>query len=441
MSTYTRREFLETGSAGLAGAGLAASTAPHARASDSPVPPSDQLRFGVIGVNGMGWADMNAHQKIEGVQCTALCDVDRSVLEERAGELEAQTDTTPDLYDDYRRMLEDDDLDFVVIATPDHWHCLQMVHACEAGKDVYVEKPLGNSIAECDVMRQVAEKTGRVVQVGMWQRSSEHWQNAVDYLQSGALGQIRHLKAWAYQGWMESVPKKPDQEPPEGVDYDLWLGPAPKRPFNPNRFHFTFRWYWDYAGGLMTDWGVHLIDYILKGMELGNPQSVASMGGKYGFPDDAQETPDTQQALYAFEDVNMIWEHAVAIDNGSYDRDHGVAFIGNNGTLVIDRGGWEVIPEVEDEAYETEALPPREGEGGLDEHAKNFVASIRGDETPNAPVDAAANTAVNAHLGNVAFRVGREVEWDAEARQFVDDPEANDLVRPSYRDPWTLPEA
>lgn len=437
MSGFSRREFLGTGSAALAGAGFTPWSS--SQASESSVPPSDQLRFGAIGVHGMGWADLQAHQQIEGVECVALCDVDRNVLEKRAGELEEQTGTTPDLYEDYRRMLEDDVIDFVIIGTPDHWHCLQMVHACQAGKDVYVEKPLGNTIAECDIMRTAVEKTGRVVQVGMWQRSSEHWQNAVEYLQTGKLGSIRHLKAWAYMGWMERVPKKSNQEPPEGVNYDLWLGPAPERPFNPNRFHFTFRWYWDYAGGLMTDWGVHLIDYILKGQDLGNPQAVASMGGKYGFPDDAQQTPDTQQALYKFDGVDLTWEHAVGIANGPYDRDHGVAFIGNNGTLVIDRSGWEVIPEVEDEQYKVDALPPRSGEGGLDAHAQNFVASIRGDETPNAPVDAAANTAVNAHLGNAAFRVGRDVDWDAEARQFVEDPEANALVRPTYRDPWSLP--
>lgn len=437
MSHYSRREFLESGTAALAGAGFT-SLAPEEN-DESTVPPSDQLRFGVIGVNGMGWTDMQAHQKIDGVECLALCDVDRNVLEKRASQLEDQTGTTPDLYGDYRRLLEDDDLDFVIIGTPDHWHCRQLVDACQAGKDVYVEKPLGNTIAECDVMRRVVKKTDRVVQVGQWQRSSDHWQNAVEYLQSGTLGQIRNMKAWAYMDWMNAVPKEPNQDPPEGVDYDMWLGPAPKRPFNPNRFHFTFRWYWDYAGGLMTDWGVHLIDYILKGMELGNPKSVASMGGKYGFPDDAQETPDTQQALYEFDGVNLTWEHAVGIANGPYDRGHGVAFTGNDGTLVIDRGGWEVIPETEDGEYKTEALPPRSGEGGLDAHAQNFVASIRGDETPNAPVEAAANTAVNAHLGNIAFRVGRNVEWDADERQFVDDPDANDLIRPTYRDPWTFP--
>lgn len=438
MSDYTRREFLEAGSAALAGTGFVSSQS--VQGEPSSVPPSDRLRFGVIGVNGMGWHNMGALQKIEGVRCAALCDVDRTVLEQRAGELEDRTGRAPILYDDYRRMLEDDDLDFVVIATPDHWHCLQMVHACQAGKDVYVEKPLGRTVAECDIMRRVAEKTGRVVQVGQWQRSSEHWQDAVAYLKSGTLGTIRHAKAWTY-GWGDRLPTESNREPPEGVDYDMWLGPAPDHPFNPNRFHVTFRWYWDYAGGLMTDWGVHLLDYVMKGLDLDHPQSVASMGGKYGFPDDAKETPDTQQALYEFDGLNMAWEHAGGINNGPYDRNHGVAFIGNNGTLVINRNGWEVIPEVEDEQYKTEALPPRDGESGLDAHARNFVASIRGSETPNAPVEAAANTAINAHLGNIAVRLGRDVEWDPEKRAIVDDAEANDLLRPSYRNPWTVPSA
>jgi len=436
MNDYTRREFLEAGSAALAGTGFVSSQSAQGEAIS--VPPSDRLRFGVIGINGMGWHNMGALQKIEGVECVALCDVDRNLLEKRAGQVEDRTGRSPTLYDDYRQMLEDDALDFVVIATPDHWHCLQMVHACQAGKDVYVEKPLGRTVAECDIMRRVAARSGRVVQVGQWQRSSGHWQNAVEYLQSGTLGTIRHAKAWTY-GWGSRLPPKPNQDPPEGVDYDMWLGPAPARPFNPNRFHVTFRWYWDYAGGLMTDWGVHLIDYVLKGLDLDHPQSVASMGGKYGHPGDAKDTPDTQQALYEFDDLNMSWEHAAGIGNGPYDRNHGVAFIGNNGTLVIDRNGWEIIPEVEDEQYKTEALPPRDGESGLDAHARNFVASIRGNETPNAPVEAAATTAINAHLGNIALRIGREVEWDAEKRVFVDDAKANDLLRPSYRDPWAVP--
>ena len=438
MSDLSRRDFIRTSSAGLAGAGLA----PAIQDRPDGVAPSDQLQFGVIGCNGMGWADMEAHQKLDGVECVALCDVDRNVLERRAGELEEMTGSRPELYDDYRNLLEDDAIDFVVIGTPDHWHCLIMVHACQAGKDVYVEKPLGNSIGECIRMREAAEATGRVVQVGQWQRSAPHWERAVEYVRSGKLGRIRVVKSWAYQGWMEPIEPQPNQEAPEGVDYDFWLGPAPDRPFNPNRFHFDFRWFWDYAGGLMTDWGVHLIDYGLYGMDVETPTGAMAIGGQFGYPasEDASETPDTQQTVYEFEEFSLIWEHATGIDGGPYERNHGVAFIGNNGTLVVDRGGWEVIPETEGGSYRLDAIPPRSGSGGLDAHAENFVQSIRGEATPNCPVDVAANTAIVAHLGNVAYRLGRQVQWDTASEEFVGDEEANAQIWPEYRDPWSMPE-
>lgn len=437
MSQYTRRHFLELGSAALAGFGLAPSS--RLTSSDRPVAPSDQLHFGVIGCNGMGWANLNAHRALPGVECIALCDVDRNVLDERAAALEERSGEAPALYEDYRRLLEDDDVDFVIIATPDHWHCLQMVHACQAGKDVYVEKPLGRTIGECLVMQDAAAQTNRVIQVGQWQRSAPHWEAAIEYLRSGPLGTIRLVKTWAYQGWMKPIPVEPDEPVPDGVDYDRWLGPAPERPFNPNRFHFNWRWFWDYAGGLMTDWGVHIIDFGLYGMDVSTPNHVTSMGGPFGYPDDAEETPDTQQALYAFDDFTLIWEHAVGIDGGPYDRDHGVAFIGNNGTLVIDRNGWQVYPEVEDGEYKTDPLPIHEGGGGLQEHAKNFVECIRTRSTPNCPVHVAANTAINATMGNIAYQLERAVRWDPSTRRFVDDDEANDLVWPTYREPLSLP--
>lgn len=442
MRELSRRRFLVQGSAAVAGASLTSWPAiARAGSRSKRVAPSDSLNFGLIGAKGMGWSNLNAHRRIAGVECIALCDVDREVLEQRAGELEQASGKKPALYRDYRKLLENADIDFVIIATPDHWHCLQLLHALQAGKDVYVEKPLANSIHECYVMMRAAERYGRVVQVGQWQRSAPHWNDAIEFLRSGKLGTIRVAKAWAYQGWMNPVPPKPDRPAPEHVDYDMWLGPAPKRPFNENRFHFNFRWFWDYAGGLMTDWGVHLIDYVFYGMQVARPKSVMSIGGRYGYSEteDAAETPDTQQAIYEFDGFSMVWEHATGINGGPFQRDHGVAFIGNNGTLVIDRGGWEIFPDTRDGRYRMEALPRRSGSSGLNAHAENFVECIRTRGRTNCPPDVAANTAINAHMGNVALRVGGRVYWDEATRRFRDNDEANRLLTPNYRAPWSLP--
>jgi predicted dehydrogenase len=437
--SVSRRKFLQNSSL-LAGAGLVSLPVSESLAGARSVAPSDKVRIGLIGCKGMGWSNLTSHLKLPEVEVTALCDVDNTVLTERATELEKTTGKKVKQYKDFRKLLESKDIDAVIIGTPDHWHALQMVYACEAGKDVYVEKPLANSIQECQIMMDAAKRYNRVVQVGQWQRSGAHWQDAIDYVQSGKLGKIRLVKSWAYMGWMKEIPVKPDQAVPAGVDYDMWLGPAPKRPFNPNRFHFNFRWYWDYAGGLMTDWGVHLIDMALYGMKAAGPKSVVSMGGKFAYPEDAMQTPDTQQAIYEFDDFSMIWEHGVGISNGNYGRDHGVAFIGNLGTLVVDRGKWEVIPEVEDRKYKTPALPVQPGKGSLDEHTKNFIECIKSRKKPNCDVWTAANTAINAHLGNIAFRTGRKVNWDASRNIFVNDNEATELVKANYQNGWKLPQ-
>jgi predicted dehydrogenase len=417
------------------------------RGSVRRVAPSDQVRVGVIGCNGMGFSNLRSILKIPDVTCAALCDVDASVLARRSEEIERATGVRPAGHADFRRMLEDPDIDAVIIGTPDHWHCLMMVMACEAGKDVYVEKPLANSIHECEVMVAAAARTGRVVQAGQWQRSGAHWSDAAAYVQSGEIGRIRLVKAWAYQGWMKAIPVKPDEPTPEGVDYDMWLGPAPSRPFNPNRFHFNFRWFWDYAGGLMTDWGVHMIDMVHYAMGDAGPTRVAASGGKFAYPDDASETPDTLQAVFEFDEYSMLWEHATGIDLGPYGRNHGVAFIGNRGTVVVDRGKWEVLPETENvdgkPSYLTPAMPvqQRRDDGGLDAHMVNFVECIKTREQPTCNAAVAARAAVTAHLGNIAFKTGRRLTWDDAAGAFPGDAEANALLQPAYRSPWRVPRA
>src|SRR5215210_7325694 len=343
-----RRNFLQTSATIFTGGILTSAVSNHAFAIfKNPVAPSDQFNIAAIGINGMVWADLTAALKVPGVNLVALCDVDKNVLHKRLGDLgKMNVDASKvKTYGDYRKLLEQKDVDAVIIGTPDHWHALIMIAACEAGKDVYVEKPVGNSIGECRAMVAAQKKSNRVVQVGQWQRSQQHFRDAVDFVHSGQLGNIRTVKVWCYQGWMKPAPVVPDTVPPQGVDYKMWLGPAPEKPFNASRFHFNFRWFWDYAGGLMTDWGVHLLDYALLGMKAPVPKTVVSLGGKFAYPDLAQETPDTLTALYEFDNFNLVWDSAMGIDNGSYDRDHGIAYVGNNATLIVDRGGWEVIEE------------------------------------------------------------------------------------------------
>ncbi len=411
------------------------------------VSPNETIAFGVIGCNGMGFSNTQSLLKLPETRCLAICDVDANVARSRTSELVEMGKPEPRVYDDYRRLLEDPALDVVVIGTPDHWHCLPMVEALESGKHVYVEKPLANSIQECDVMLRAARSHDKVVQLGQWQRSGPHWKAAIAFVRSGALGKIRTVKTWAYQGWMKPVPVLPDGAVPDGVDYDMWLGPAPARPFNRNRFHFNFRWYWDYAGGLMTDWGVHIIDFALYGMDASYPKSVMATGGKFAYPDDASETPDTLQAIYEFDDFTMVWEHATGIDLGPYRRTHGVAFIGNNGTLVVDRGGWEVIAEEENDPTYRASVPrmavpqPRQTEGSdLDRHTLNFIECLKGEETPNAGIDVGHLAATVAHMGNIAFKTGRKIYWDRERGRFRNDDEANRLTQVAYRSPWTLPQ-
>jgi len=450
MST-SRRKFIRQTAATLAGAGLVTALPQQAVAGrQRRVAANDKINFGLIGCKGMGWTNLKAQlSNVPETQCIALADVDQSVLDERAQDVEKLGGRRPELYKDYRRLLENKDLDAVIIATPDHWHCLIACDALAAGKHVYCEKPLANSIEECNIMLGAARHYGKIVQIGQWQRSGAHYQQAYDYLKSGRLGNIRLVKCWAYQGWMEPVPVQPDSAPPAGVDYDMWLGPAPKRAFNPNRFHFNFRWFWDYAGGLMTDWGVHELDIALHFMGVEAPKSVMASGGKLAYPDDASETPDTLQTVFEYEHFNLLWEHATGIDGGNYGKTEGIAFIGNNATMVVNREGWQIVPETQRNkeglrVNKIEALPEQRRSNNANyiaDHAKNFVAAMQADDPAllKCGIETGAIAAINAHMGNVAYKTGRKVYWDAEKGEFKNDKEANALIKANYHNGWKLP--
>lgn len=431
----SRRKFLQNTSLLTAGAILASSFR-------NGLMPSDQVRIGAIGINGMGWSNVTAALKVPGVVLAAICDVDQSVIDKRLADLQKMgIDTnTVKVYRDYRKLLDQKDIDAVIIGTPDHWHALQMIHACQAGKDVYVEKPVGNSIVECNAMMAAQKRYGKIVQAGQWQRSQQHFTDAVNFVHSGQLGNIRTVKVWCYLDWKQPLDRKPDSAIPPGIDYQQWLGPAPNRSFNSNRFHFTFRWFWDYAGGLMTDWGVHLLDYALMGMKADTPKSIATLGGKFAKPDSADETPDTLMALYEFDQFNIIWDHAVGIGNGNYNRDHGIAFIGNAGTLVLNRNGWEVLEEKKNEPKV--AIPFQKSiDNGLNKHWENFIAVLRSRkaEQLNCSIQEAVKIARLSQMGNIAYRSNRKLFWDHKQGQFTDNNINQQYLAAKYHNGYKLP--
>lgn len=435
-----RRKFLKNIGAATLGAGIPMTVA---QAATLPEQDAQHVNVALIGVNSMGWADLHSFLKNAGTTCIALCDVDAALLAKRAGEIEKKFGNKPKTFNDHREMLKLKELDAVVIGSPDHWHCLHMVDACVAGKDVYVEKPISLTVEEADLMVRVAQQYKRVVQVGQWQRSDRHWSDALKELKSGTIGKVRQVKAWADVNYGRNFDVLPDTDAPKGVDYDRWLGPAPKRRFNKNRFHGTFRYFWDYAGGLMTDWGVHMLDMVLAGMDAKEPRSVMAIGGKLAFPNDAAETPDTLTTVYDFGDFSLVWEQFMAMGTSPYLDDvsePGVAFIGEKGIIAINRVSWKLLPLQDNGKYLVNPIPPRRAyDNGLDNHTRNWLECIRERKTPNCSIEIGKDAAIVAQLGNIAYRTGRKLEWDADKRMFKNDAEANKLLKSDYRSPWVLP--
>jgi len=433
----TRRQFLRQSTLAVAALPLAGGLVlTSSGAAQTATPASEKVRVALIGCGGMGKGDLETFFLNPEVDCPVLCDVDDAQMATGAELVQAKRGYKPDMVKDFRRVLERKDVDVVIVATPDHWHALPTVLACQAGKDVYVEKPLALTIAEGRAMITAARENRRVAQMGTQRRSSAMYREAADYVKSGQLGKVSSVRAWAYLDWINPLGKLPDAAPPARVDYDLWLGPAPQRPFNPNRWHFNFRWFWDYAGGLMTDWGVHLIDVLLMAMGNDPVKSVASLGGKFAL-DDPSETPDTQIAVYEFPTYTLVWEHKVGVGVGLNGRPWGMSFTGSQGTLIINDSGWQVLIEKRPAAIEPVQKP-----GGGDPrpaHVRNFLDCVKSRRQPVQHLESGHVVSTVAHLGNIAFRSGQRLHWDAATESIVGNPEANRLVSVKYRQPWSLP--
>jgi predicted dehydrogenase len=400
-------------------------------------PPSDRVRIGLIGCGGISTADTNAFFAHKETELVAVCDVDDARIKSTLDRLAKLGRKAPDTVKDFRRIIDRKDIDVCLICTPDHWHAIPCIAACQAGKDVYVEKPLATTIAEGRAMRDAAKKYGRICQMGTHWRSGEHYREAVEIVQSGKLGKVRQVRCWAYLDWVRGIGNPPDGPAPAGVDYDMWLGPAPARPFNPNRFHFNFRWFWDYANGLMTDWGVHLINIALWAMGPEMPKAVVSSGGKYVLKDNS-ETPDTQITVYDFPSYTLIWEHQVECGLGPDRREHGVMFTGTDATLIVDTSGWEVFAEPKKKGMVEMKRVARATETIRAAHARNLLDCIKSRQAPVENLDLGHHVSTVAHLGNVALRSRSRVEWDGKAERVIGNDAASRLISREYRAPWRL---
>jgi predicted dehydrogenase len=428
MKNENRRTFLKkTGTALAAGSFL--------NLNPSALGANEKIVLALVGGNNQGRGDaLNAIK--DGADIKTFCDIDDAVLRKTGADLAKAQGKSPAFEKEYRRVLEDKEIEGVIIATPDHWHAIATILTCQAGKDVYIEKPLSQTIHEGHLMRAAARKYGRVVQVGTQRRSSEHFRSAVDYVASGRLGKICLVKAWMCQV-RGSIGKPPDSPVPPGVDYDLWLGPAPKRPFNRNRFHYNWRFFWDYGNTELGNQGVHMLDVALWGIQalrgVNNclPKRISGTSGIYWL-DDAKEVPDTQVLSYDYGDLTLVWElHSFQDSLPLQGTAAATGFYGSEGVLLVDGAGWKVhLPK-------GEPGPSEKSSGGS--HTRNFLECMKTRKRPNADLELGRLSTTLCHLGNICTRLNRDVHFDPTQENFGDDKEANALLTKEYRAPYILP--
>jgi predicted dehydrogenase len=427
----TRRQFIARTGTAVAGLGLGLSLAPRIYAQSNGA--NEGVVMGLIGCGGMGMANMDHFLNL-GIPIAAICDVDDKHLDHAQKKIVAKGQPAPKRYKDFRKLLEQKDINAVIIGTPDHWHALPFIAACEAGKDIYCEKPISQSFVEAKAMLSAARHFKPVVQIGTWQRSMNHFQKAIEFVQSGKMGDVNVCRAWI-TGQDKSIGHQTPQPVPAGLDYDMWLGPAPKREYQPNRCHYTWRWFFDYGGGLMTDWGVHMIDIVLLAMKQ-EPTRVASTGGKFTMNDD-RDTPDTMQAIYQFPKFTMNWEYRFnnqrGLDGG---RSHGSEFIGTKGTLIVDREGYQYFPNGDSKNAEQ---PPKL-ERTESTHWQNFLDCVKTRETPRSGIESMAKTTMLCHLGNISYECGKTVQWDKDKQDITNHSDVKHCIsyEREYRSPWKL---
>lgn len=399
---------------------------------------NDRVTGGFIGIGVMGSENLAVALK-HGVEVKAVCDVYQPHLE-RAGAIVARTGQKAKEVRDFREVLADESIDFVCISTPDHWHPYMTVEACKSGKDVYVEKPVCVAIDEGLKMVEAARKYSRVVQAGTWQRSGQHFQKACEIVRNGLLGKVTFARTWIYSNEPQTgIGNPPEGAPLPGLDWEMWLGPSPERTFNPNRFgvypnaYSYFRWFWDYAGGQLTDSGVHMIDILQMAFDEAMPKSVTALGGKLWFNDD-RETPDTLQVTYEYPGFTGSWEHRCNNTDGTRARLMGLTFYGTRGTLYVDREQYKVTPEPGSD------LPESQMKRVTDPHPlhwTNFLDCLKTRERPNSDIEKCFRSSATCLLGNIAYRSHRLIDWD-DRNKTVLQKDAEKYLHREYRSPWKL---
>jgi predicted dehydrogenase len=447
MSKFNRRQFTKT--AALAGVSTALSSRRVHGANE-------RIRLGFIGLGNRGDQVLDAFLEHKDAEVVAICDLYQPYLDFAAKKIGSQ----PQACQDYRALLDRKEVDAVVISTPDHWHALQTIHACQAGKDVYVEKPLALCVEEGRKMVEAVRRYQRVSQVGIQRRSSAFSQEAAELVRQGAIGKVTVARAFHIQNeWPKGIGNPPNEDPPPGLDWDAWLGPAPKVPYNKNRTFYRFRWFYDYSGGQLTNFGVHYLTMIHWALGQNAPLAVTAMGGKFAVADN-REVPDTLEVLWQYPDNTLVtFSQFNASAPPASTRRAEIEFRGTKGTLYLLSGGYELVPDditpneffartplnrSLERGYRTGAKPmiaPRKasGQAPTTAHARNFLDCIRSRQTCTCDIEVGHRDTSAALIGNIAYRTKAYLEWDGKAERFTNHAATNQYLRYDYRAPYQLP--
>ena len=448
MPEHSRRTFFS-----FATAAVAASTT-RLRGAD------DKVNVAVIGLGGRGQAHMSEYGKLPGARIVAVCDVNQAALERGQAKVKRETGEEPKGYKDMRQVFDDKNVQAVSMPLPNHWHALATIWACQAGKDVYIEKPACHNSFEGAKMVEAARKYGRMVQIGSQSRSMPHKIKAMDLLHQGFIGKVYLAKGLCYK-WRPSIGHKANEPVPPGLDWDKFLGPAPMRPYNELRFRYNWHWFWDTGNGDIGNQGIHEMDIARWGLgKPGLPKGVVSTGGKMVFDDD-QETPNTQIATFDYGDAELMFEVrglSTGGEGGLGDRGGNVIgdlFYGSEGWMAVDGAGFQVYklpkksggdgaPTGAGRASKAEKVmdEKHDGQGDTGPHMENFLAAVRSRKHEDLHADVAIGvmSANLVHLANASYRVGHSLKYDEAAHQFINDAAANQYLTRKYRAPYIVPD-